>query len=135
MKKRSYRITYNGAKLETKSLKVHTNNTRLVAALRYSQKYGFGRAIEKFEYKTVDSLKRAGRKKLGDNYPFGITISQVTTEIVTQALAMQKDDDMPVQAIANHFGVSQSHLNKKMVDAKQNTNCDRIFQQLLCGKL
>ena len=130
--KRSYRLDYNGAILLTTSLQGHRNNVRIVSAMKYSKRHGFESARMKFKYKTIDSMKKSARKKLGKNYPFELK-KAITDEMVREGLIMR--ETMTVKATADHFGVSQSHFGKKMMEAKQNSNCDRMFQKVLCNKL
>lgn len=133
MKRRKvYSVKFNGLTLKTTSLKRHYHNVRIISAMKYARRLGFNEAVIKFDYSSVEGLKKAARKKLGDHYPFAQK-KNIPDEVVDEAMIMRKT--MTVQAIADHFGVSQSHLGKKLSDAKQNTNCDKMFQQLLCGKL
>ena len=69
-RKKKYRIKFKGLTLETTSLKRHYHNVRVVSAMKYAKKFGFSEAVIKFKYNSVDSLKKAARKKLGDHYPF-----------------------------------------------------------------
>ncbi|MCP4493100.1 MAG: hypothetical protein GY820_38250 [Gammaproteobacteria bacterium] len=126
-----YRVPFRGIVLETKSLKEHSHNVRCVAACGWARKYGFEEAAIKFKYSSVTAMKKIARKKLGDAYPFAKQ-KTIPDEVVQEAVVMRKT--MTVQAIADHFGVSQSHLGKKIKHAKNNSIYGKIFQQILCTK-
>ncbi len=132
-KRRVYKVPYKGIVLETTSLKEHSHNVRCIAACGWARKYGFEEAAIKFKYSSVKAMKKTARKKLGDSYPFSRQNS-IPDEVVQEAIKMRKDN-MTVQAIADHFGVSQSHLGKKISYAKNHLNYGKIFQQILCNKL
>jgi len=130
--KKKFKVKYKKFTLETNSLKCHYHNVRVVAAMKYAKKHSFDEAADKFDYSSSDSLRKAAMNKLGVHYPFAKKI-KITDDNIKQAIEMRKT--MTVKLIADHFGVSQTHMGKKISDAKQNSNCDKLLQQLLCSKL
>ena len=129
---KKFKVRFKELVLETNSLKCHYHNVRVVAAMNHAIPHGLISAAAKYDYANIDALRKAARKKLGDHYPFTSKI-KISGEVLKEALAMRKT--MTVRAIAIHFNVSQTHLGKKLSDAKQNSNCDKLLQQILCGKL
>lgn len=130
--KKKFRVRFNKFTLETNSLKCHYHNVRVVSAMNYAKTHTFEEAAHKFKYSCSDSLRKAAKKKLGEHYPFSKKI-KICDDVIKRAIYMRKT--MTVKAIADHFGVSQTHLGKKISDAKQNSNCAKMLQQLLCSKL
>ena len=130
--KKIFKVKFNKFTLKTTSLKCHYHNVRVVAAMKYAKEPNLDEAAEEFDYRSSDSLRKAAMNKLGEHYPF-ITKIKISDEILEKAIEMRKT--MTVKAIADHFGVSQTHIGKKISDAKQNSNCDKLLQQVLCGRL
>ena len=129
---KKFRVRFKKFTLETNSLKCHYQNVRVAAAINYAIPHGLIAAAKKYKYVNIDSLRRAAIGKLGEHYPFSTKV-KISDEILEKAITMRKT--MTVKAIADHFGVSQTHIGKKISDAKQNSNCDKILQQILCGRL
>ena len=127
-----YTVKYNGLILETNNLRSYRSSVRIIAAMKYSKKFGYDAAAVKFEYKDTKAMKKVARRKLGQ-YSSLPNKKIITNEMVLAAIKM--NETTSVRIIAEQFGVSQSHLNKKMLEEKNKCDHGRLFQQLLCGKL
>jgi len=129
---KNYLIKFKGTVIVTSSLKAHHHNLRIIAAYQHAQKHGYEKAAKKYDYSSVEAMKKVARKKL-NLYTPAPKKNEITDKVLEKAIKLRLG--LSIREIAKKLNVSESMLGKKINHAKTNPNNTTLFQKWLCGKI